>query len=537
MQDTEPILLSDDDDEDIIEEDDLNEQIMEIDVDEDSVLMSEFNNRKTKKRDKAKEIDDDNFGEFELPKKLVFKEDELVKPAIELASNEKEGLIEKEIEIFSTPSKSASDDNQDELGTEDDKDTPQSIAYSQDEEFTEPEDPITVVRTALEIDRVIHEEQRERIHKEKEEQKQTINMVNLKKVGFESDDEERELLQKYRSTPPPIVDSDPEKLAKEEDEFDVQVLLENLIKKRQEKSIKKEVREELKVIDNQQIAEPDLIYDGEKMLIKVGSDRYKTFIHYLHNNNQQYHFKKPRHHICLSCWQFIGVNQRPKHSSLLHVVLEPSECCTEEQFLKIAQEHEKLLDGTMFVVPFKHYVKEPRYKKASAGYEDAIMLGADEVEPETFPVDTFWEDYQFEHARNSLHVIGSFMDEEEQEAMDMLELQRLKRRQMKFTKSKSKQLLKKKSPLSLVESLHLKAKKLQKQIDLLFEIVVFYLQQIVTLKFNKEISPYLTGTESIKGYASATTKQGLRDEGVKIVEEFIHIIFKMGDDKEYGDFD
>jgi hypothetical protein len=39
----------------------------------------------------------------------------------------------------------------------------------------------------------------------------------------------------------------------------------------------------------------------------VGSDRYRTFLHLLSNNNEKFHYKKPRHHICLTCWQFVGI--------------------------------------------------------------------------------------------------------------------------------------------------------------------------------------------------------------------------------------
>ena len=48
--------------------------------------------------------------------------------------------------------------------------TPQSGKYSQDEEFTDPEDPVTVVKTALHIDTVTEKEELERKIKEREEE-------------------------------------------------------------------------------------------------------------------------------------------------------------------------------------------------------------------------------------------------------------------------------------------------------------------------------------------------------------------------------
>lgn len=51
---------------------------------------------------------------------------------------------------------------------EDSPDSPQSGKFSQDEEFTDPDDPVTVVKTALHIDKVTLEEERERKLKQRE---------------------------------------------------------------------------------------------------------------------------------------------------------------------------------------------------------------------------------------------------------------------------------------------------------------------------------------------------------------------------------
>ena len=77
-------------------------------------------------------------------------------------------------------------------------------------------------------------------------------------------------------------------------------------------------------VENEQVEEPELIYDGENTLIKIGSDRYNTFLNLLQNNNEKYNYKKPRHHICLTCWQFVGVLQKAKHDSLLHKTIDAS---------------------------------------------------------------------------------------------------------------------------------------------------------------------------------------------------------------------
>lgn len=52
-------------------------------------------------------------------------------------------------------------------------------------------------------------------------------------------------------------------------------------------------------------------------------------------------------------------------------------------------------------------------------------------------------------------------------------------------------LLKKKGKLNIVEELHLKSKTLQRQIDVLYEIVVLYIQQILSRKYQKEVAPYI----------------------------------------------
>ena len=122
---------------------------------------------------------------------------------------------------------------------------------------------------------------------------------------------------------------------------------------------------ELAEVKNKQITEPDFIYDGENHLVKMGSERYQSFIHLLSNNYERMTFRKHKHFICLTCWQFIGILQKAKHDSLLHKTVDPSECHTEEQFLKFAAHYEKTLEGTTYVMPFKHYHRS-RMPKPSA---------------------------------------------------------------------------------------------------------------------------------------------------------------------------
>ena len=61
--------------------------------------------------------------------------------------------------MFSTPSQSHYSSDFEKI---DSPQSPMSGKFTQDEEFTDPEDPITVVKTALHIDKVTLEEERER---------------------------------------------------------------------------------------------------------------------------------------------------------------------------------------------------------------------------------------------------------------------------------------------------------------------------------------------------------------------------------------
>jgi hypothetical protein len=57
--------------------------------------------------------------------------------------------------------------------------------------------------------------------------------------------------------------------------------------------------------------------------------------------------------------------------------VEPEACSTEEQFLNIASRHNKILEGTTFVIPFKHYAKESKLKLVKATFEESIMEGTE----------------------------------------------------------------------------------------------------------------------------------------------------------------
>ena len=72
--------------------------------------------------------------------------------------------------------------------------TPQSAKFTQDEEFTDPDSPVTVIKTAIEIDQTTLQEEKERQKAAEEKRLEASSM----KVGEESDEEERDLLRKYR---------------------------------------------------------------------------------------------------------------------------------------------------------------------------------------------------------------------------------------------------------------------------------------------------------------------------------------------------
>lgn len=96
-----------------------------------------------------------------------------------------------------------------------------------------------------------------------------------------------------------------------------------MIKRAKGQTAKEELHRELTEVKNKQITEPDFMYDGENHLVKMGSERYLSFIHLLENNFERMTFRRHKHFICLTCWQFIGVMQKAKHDSLLHKTIEP----------------------------------------------------------------------------------------------------------------------------------------------------------------------------------------------------------------------
>jgi hypothetical protein len=149
--------------------------------------------------------------------------------------------------------------------------TPKSGKYSQDEEFTDPEDPVTVVKTSLHIDTVTEKEELERKikYREDEEEKERTEIPalppmeylsslsdKLTKTKFTLDDiehqDERLLLDKYRLN---IVElkakkdeklEDPEIAVSGDDEnedeiIDADLICKSMVKKRRDKSTKKEL--------------------------------------------------------------------------------------------------------------------------------------------------------------------------------------------------------------------------------------------------------------------------------------------------------
>ena len=65
-------------------------------------------------------------------------------------------------------------------------------------------------------------------------------------------------------------------------------------------------------------------------------------------------------------------------------------------------------------------------------------------------------------------------------------------------------LLQKNGSLSVCEKLHLKSKQLQRKLDVLFEVTVFYLQQIISEKFNNEIAPFSSDPYFNKYHSAAS---------------------------------
>ena len=54
-----------------------------------------------------------------------------------------------------------------------------------------------------------------------------------------------------------------------------------MIRKHRGQSTKEEIKNQMIQVENEQVEEPELIYDGENTLIKIGSDRYNTFLNLL----------------------------------------------------------------------------------------------------------------------------------------------------------------------------------------------------------------------------------------------------------------
>jgi hypothetical protein len=88
----------------------------------------------------------------------------------------------------------------------------------------------------------------------------------------------------------------------------------------------------------------------------------------------------------------------------------------------LAAEHEKVLDGTLYVVPFKDYQAMQRLKMAVAN----ISAGADEYEygpdgkKSPFLADTFWEDYK-NYDIPQFGTVRVHLDETEQADIDYQE--------------------------------------------------------------------------------------------------------------------
>ena len=163
--------------------------------------------------------------------------------------------------------------------------SPQSAKFSQDEEFTDPDDPIAVIKTALHIDKVIQDEEIDRrikSRKMEEDEDSKVSVVELKTFSEapvdQENEEERTLLNKYRmnmkeleATKKQEFDEDAEIEDIEDEVFDADLIVKSLYKKQQPESVKKEVQKEMVEINKNQIKEPDFIYDGENTLIKIGS--------------------------------------------------------------------------------------------------------------------------------------------------------------------------------------------------------------------------------------------------------------------------
>lgn len=175
-------------------------------------------------------------------------------------------------------------ENSDSEASKESVDTPQSGKYSQDEEFTDPEDPVTVVKTALHIDTVTEQEELQRKIKEREAEEETKVKFALDLVSDVQLNEDEVILNKYRAGMQELKErrkeeiSDPEIGDNEEEnegeEIDADLICKTMKKKRKTKSVKKELESELIQLNKGQVKEPDFIYDGENTLIRIGSERY-----------------------------------------------------------------------------------------------------------------------------------------------------------------------------------------------------------------------------------------------------------------------
>jgi hypothetical protein len=100
---------------------------------------------------------------------------------------------------------------------------------------------------------------------------------------------------------------------------------------------------------------------------------------------------------------------------LLHETLESHQIYTEDQFLNLAAEKEKILDGTLYVIPFKKFQFSQQLKMATANLQTGAEEEAEDGEEngkEPFLVDTFWEDYK-NYDVPKFALVGAQLDENE----------------------------------------------------------------------------------------------------------------------------
>ncbi len=233
---------------------------------------------------------DDELGERQQAEDIDEEEDELIKEKVPKRGGSDVEMMADQVAVVEEDNNGGDSSSSGAMfksdGNDDGNDsinTPQSAKYTQDEEFTDPDDPVTVTKTHLHIDKVIMDEELERkikYRRQEEEEDSKVSVIELKSFAEAPDEEseERTLLAKYRANLKDLEakknEESPPEGENEDEEFDADLICKTLKNKGKDQSVKKEMQREMVELNKSQVKEPDFIYDGENTLIKIGTQRY-----------------------------------------------------------------------------------------------------------------------------------------------------------------------------------------------------------------------------------------------------------------------